>query len=102
MIINIRRVQSICEIKMKIIPLNDRVLLKSAKIEERTASGLFIPQASQEKTQIAEVIAIGSDKDIPVKVGQKVLHEKYVGTEVKDGGEDYLLVKAEQILAIIE
>lgn len=88
--------------KMKIIPLNDRVLLKSAKMEERTASGIYIPQASQEKTQIAEVIAIGTDSAINVKVGQKVLHEKYVGTEVKDGGDDYLLVKAEQILAVIE
>lgn len=87
---------------MKIIPLNDRVLLKSAKMEERTASGIYIPQASQEKTQIAEVIAIGTDPAINVKVGQKVLHEKYVGTEVKDGGDDYLLVKAEQILAVIE
>ncbi len=87
---------------MKIIPLNDRVLLKSAKMEERTASGIYIPQASQEKTQIAEVIAIGTDSAINVKVGQKVLHEKYVGTEVKDGGDDYLLVKAEQILAVIE
>ena len=87
---------------MKIIPLNDRVLLKSAKMEERTASGLFIPTASQEKTQIAEVVAVGTDPAITVKVGQKVLHDKYAGTEIKDGGDEYLLVKFEQILAIVE
>ena len=87
---------------MKIIPLNDRVLLKSAKIEERTASGLFLSPASQEKTQVAEVVAVGTDPAIAVKVGQKVFHDKYAGTEIKDGGEEYLLVKYEQILAIVE
>ncbi len=87
---------------MKIIPLNDRVLIKPTVSEEKTASGLYIPQTSQEKTQVAEVIAIGDSEDIKVKVGQKVLHDKYAGTEIKADGEDYLIVTAGDILAVIE
>ena len=87
---------------MKIIPLNDRVLIKPTVSEEKTASGLYIPQTSQEKTQVAEVIAIGDSEDIKVKVGQKVLHDKYAGTEIKADGEDYLIVAAGDILAVIE
>ena len=71
---------------MKIIPLNDRVLVRSTVTEEKTASGLFIPQTSQEKTQIAIVEAIGDDEAIKVKVGDKVLHDKYAGTNVKVDG----------------
>ena len=87
---------------MKIIPLNDRVLVKSTVTEEKTASGLFIPQTSQEKTQIAVVEAVGDDEAIKVKVGDKVLHDKYAGTSVKVDGEDYLILAASDILAIIE
>ena len=87
---------------MKIIPLNDRVLVKSVESEEKTASGIFIPQTSQEKTQIAEVIAIGDSEDIKVKPGQKILHDKYAGTQVKADGTDYLIVAAADILAVIE
>lgn len=87
---------------MKIIPLGERVLLKAAKTEEKTASGIFIPQAAQEKTQIATVVAVGSSEEITVKVGQKVLHDKYAGTEIKDGGEDYLILNYQDILAVIE
>ena len=87
---------------MKIIPLNDRVLVKSTVTEEKTASGLFIPQTSQEKTQIAVVEAGGDDEAIKVKVGDKVLHDKYAGTSVKVDGEDYLILAASDILAIVE
>ena len=87
---------------MKIIPLNDRVLVKSTVTEEKTASGLFIPQTSQEKTQIAVVEAVGDDEAIKVKVGDKVLHDKYAGTSVKVDGEDYLILAASAILAIVE
>ena len=87
---------------MKIIPLNDRVLVKSTVTEEKTASGLFIPQTSQEKTQIAVVEAVGDDEAIKVKVGDKVLHDKYAGTSVKVDGEDYLILAASEILAIVE
>ncbi len=87
---------------MKIIPLGERVLLKAAKTEEKTASGIYIPQAAQEKTQIATVVAVGTSEEITVKVGQKVLHDKYAGTEIKDGGEDYLILNYQDILAVIE
>ena len=87
---------------MKIIPLNDRVLVKSTVTEEKTASGLFIPQTSQEKTQIAVVEAVGDDEAIKVKAGDKVLHDKYAGTSVKVDGEDYLILAASDILAIVE
>ena len=87
---------------MKIIPLNDRVLVKSTVTEEKTASGLFIPQTSQEKTQIAVVEAVGDDEAIKVKVGDKVLHDKYAGTSVKVDGEDYLILAASDILSIVE
>lgn len=87
---------------MKIIPLNDRVLVKSAEAEEKTASGLYIPQTSQEKTQIAVVEAVGDDEAIKVKPGQKVLHDKYAGTSVKVDGTEYLILAAADILAVIE
>ncbi|MDD5973064.1 co-chaperone GroES [Bullifex sp.] len=87
---------------MKIIPLNDRVLVRSTVTEEKTASGLFIPQTSQEKTQIAIVEAVGDDEAIKVKVGDKVLHDKYAGTNVKVDGDDYLILSMGDILAIVE
>ncbi len=88
---------------MKVIPLEDRVLIKTAELEERTASGLFIPQTAQEKTQIGVVEAIGSDKEtIKVKIGQKIMYDKYAGTGIKVDGTDYLILKSKDILAIIE
>ncbi len=87
---------------MTIIPLGERVLLKAEKSEEKTAGGIFIPQAAQEKTQIATVVAVGDSEEIKVKVGDKVLHDKYAGTEIKDGGDDYLIVNAQDILAVIK
>lgn len=87
---------------MNIIPLGDRILLKAKATEEKTASGLYIPQTAQEKTQIATVIAVGDDETIKVKVGDKVLHDKYAGTQVKDGSDEYLIVNNADILAIVE
>ena len=87
---------------MKIIPLGDRVLLMAKEAETKTAGGLFIPQTAQEKTQIATVVAVGDDESIKVKVGQQVLHDKYAGTQIKDNGEEYLILGAGDILAIIE
>ena len=87
---------------MKIIPLNDRVLVRSTVTEEKTASGLFIPQTSQEKTQIAIVEAVGDDEAIKVKVGDKVLHDKHAGTNVKVDGDDYLILSMGDNLAIVE
>lgn len=85
---------------MNVKPLGERVLVKSEKAEERTASGLFIPQTSQEKTQFAVVSAVGSDVK-SVKVGDKILHDKYVGTALKIEDEDYLILELKDVLAVI-
>ncbi len=88
---------------MKVIPLEDRVLIKTAELEEKTKSGLFIPQTAQEKTQIGVVTAVGNDKEnITVKVGQKIMYDKYAGTSIKVDGADYLIIKSKDILAVIE
>lgn len=87
---------------MTVKPLADRVLLKPENAEEKTASGLYIPQTAQEKTQLAVVKAVGDDTEaIKVKVGDKVMHDKYAGTQIKIDGEDYLIVTASDILAIV-
>ncbi len=88
---------------MKIKPLGDRVLVKTEQGEEKTASGIFIPQTAQEKTQTAVVVAVGDDEDvITVKVGEKVMYDKYAGTPIKVDGDDHLLVSMADILAVIE
>ncbi len=88
---------------MKLQPLGDRVLLKVEEGEQKTASGLYIPQTAQEKTQIGKVIAVGDDKDaIKVKPNDRVMYDKYAGTSVKIDGEDHLIVKMQDILAIIQ
>lgn len=87
---------------MKIIPLGERVLVKTKAVEEKTSSGLFIPQTAQEKTQIATVVAIGDDENIKVKAGDQIIHDKYAGTQVKDGNEEYLVLNYQDILAIVE
>ena len=86
---------------MKINPLGDRVLVKAKAVEEKTASGIYIPQTAQEKTQIATVVAVGDDESIKVKVGDEVIHDKYAGTQFKDDGEEYLILNYADILAII-
>ncbi len=88
---------------MKIKPLGDRVLVKLEEVEEKTAGGIFIPQTAQEKTQTGIVEAVGEDEMIQVKAGQKVMYDKYAGTQVSDNdGTDYLLVRYSDVLAIIE
>ena len=86
---------------MKINPLGDRVLVKAKAVEEKTASGIYIPQTAQEKTQIATVVAIGDDESIKVKVGDEVIHDKYAGTQFKDNGEEYLILNYADILAVL-
>ena len=85
---------------MKVIPLEDRVLIKTAELEEKTKSGLFIPQTAQEKTQIAVVEAVGEDVKT-IKVGQKILHDKYAGTSVKMDNDEYLILNIKDVLAIV-
>ena len=93
---------TISEVKhMKINPLGDRVLVKAKAVEEKTASGIYIPQTAQEKTQVATVVAIGDDESIKVKVGDEVIHDKYAGTQFKDNGEEYLILNYADILAVI-
>ena len=90
-------------------PLNDRVVLKMTEAEEKTASGIILTSGSKEKPQIAEVIEVGpgglvdgKEVKMVVKKGDKVVINKYAGTEVKYQGEDYIIVKQEDILAIAE
>lgn len=88
---------------MTLKPLGDRVLIKIAEAEKKTASGIIIPDTAQEKTQNGTVTAIGTDKDvITVKVGDKVMYDKYAGTSVKVDGAEYLIVKMGDIIAVIE
>ena len=85
---------------MTIKPLGERVLVKMDKVEEKTAGGIFIPQTAQEKTQIAVVEAIGDDVKT-IKVGQKILHDKYAGTSVKMDNDEYLILNIKDVLAIV-
>ncbi|WP_319562366.1 co-chaperone GroES [Marispirochaeta sp.] len=87
---------------MKVSPIGDRVLVKLEEVEEKTASGIFIPQTAQEKTQTGIVEAVGDDETITVKAGQKVMYDKYSGTTIKVDGKDMLLVRMSDIMAVIE
>ena len=94
---------------MKLVPLGDRVVLKQLEAEETTKSGIVLPGQAQEKPQQAEVIAVGpgrvvDGKEVKMEVatGNKVIYSKYAGTEVKLDGEEYIIVKQSDILAIVE
>ncbi len=94
---------------MKLVPLSDRVVLKQLEAEEQTKSGIILESGSQEKPQEAEVIAVGpggmvdgKEVAMQVKAGQKVIYSKYAGTEVKLEDETYIVVKQNDILAIVE
>ncbi len=87
---------------MIIKPLGKRVLIQEVKQEEVTKSGIVLPgTASKEKPIIGEILAIGNEVS-EVKVGEKVIYEKYTGTEVKDGDIEYLLIDMKNILAVVE
>ena len=94
---------------MKLVPLGDRVVLKQLEAEEPTKSGIVLPGQAQEKPQQAEVIAVGpggvvdgKEVKMEVTVGDKVIYSKYSGTEVKLDGEEYIIVKQSDILAIVK
>ncbi len=95
---------------MKLRPLHDRIIVKRLDGEEKTAGGLFIPDTAKEKPQKGEVIAAGNGKKndegkvspLDVKVGDSVLFGKYAGTEVKVDGEEFLMMREDDILAVIE
>ena len=93
---------------MSLKPLNDRVLVKRLESEERTASGLYIPDTAKEKPQFAEIVEVGpggmvdgKEVKMEVTVGQKVIYQKYAGTEVKIDGAEHLVMREDDILAII-
>ncbi len=88
---------------MKVRPLGERVLVKATEAEEKSAGGIYIPQTAQEKTQTGVVKAIGDDKEvITVKPGEKIMFDKYAGTAVKVDGDEMLLMRMSDILAVIE
>ncbi|MDR2740131.1 MAG: co-chaperone GroES [Treponema sp.] len=88
---------------MKVKPLADRVMVKLEKNEAKTAGGIIIPDTAQEKTQTGAVVAVGDDKEvIKVKVGDKVMYDKYAGTQVKIDGTEHLILKMADIIAVIE
>jgi len=88
--------------KMNIQPLGENVLIEPAKSDTKTASGIVLPDTGGEKPQEGLVVAIGEDKKIKVKAGQKVIYSKYSGSEIKVKEKEYLLVKNEDILAIVK
>ncbi|GAB2988816.1 MULTISPECIES: co-chaperone GroES [Cyclobacterium] len=90
--------------KVNIQPLADRVLVEPAAAEEKTASGLYIPDTAKEKPQKGTVVAIGNgkkDEPLTVKVGDTVLYGKYAGTELSVEGADYLIMREADIFAIL-
>ena len=94
---------------MTVKPLGDRVVIKNVEAEETTKSGLILSGSAKEKPQVAEVIAVGpggnvDGKEIKMQVteGQKVIYSKYAGTEVKIDGEELIIVRQSDILAVVE
>ena len=94
---------------MQIKPLSNRVVLKTVEAEETTKSGILLTGSAKEKPQMSQVVAVGPGEvrdgalvPMSVKVGNKVIISKYSGTEVKLDGEEYLIVKEDEILAIVE
>ena len=94
---------------MKLSPLGDKVVLKQLEAEETTASGIVLPGNAQEKPQQAEVIAVGpggvvdcKEVKMQVSVGDKVIYSKYAGTEVKLGDDEFIVVRQNDIVAIVE
>ncbi|PWK09638.1 co-chaperone GroES [Tumebacillus permanentifrigoris] len=90
-------------------PIGDRVVIKVVEREEKTASGLFLPDTAKEKPQEGEIIAVGSGKvvgnavvPLELNTGDRVIYSKYAGTEVKYDGVEYLILKEADVLAIVE
>ena len=95
---------------MNLRPLQDRIIVKRVEEETKTAGGLFIPETAKEKPQRGEIVAAGNGKKtedgkvlpLDVKVGDVVLFGKYAGTEVKVDGEEYLMMREDDLLAVVE
>jgi chaperonin GroES len=90
-------------------PLGDRVFVKVSEAEEKTAGGIILPDNAKEKPQVGEIVSVGSGKineegkrqPMEVQVGNKVLYSKYAGTDIKLGGDDYVLLSEKDILAVV-
>jgi chaperonin GroES len=95
---------------MKLRPMQDRIIVKRVEEETKTAGGIFIPDTAKEKPQEGEVVAIGKGKrledgkicPLDVKVGDKVLFGKYAGSEIKIEGQDYIIMREDDILGVLE
>ena len=96
---------------MALKPLDDRIVVRPSEAEEKTASGLVIPDTAKEKPQQGEVLAVGPGRrsetsgeliPVDVKVGDTVVYSKYGGTEITDGGEDLLILNGRDILAVVK
>jgi chaperonin GroES len=95
---------------LKIRPLHDRIIVKQLEEEEKTAGGIIIPDTAKEKPHQGKIIAVGKGKiledgsvrPLDVKVGDKVLFEKFAGSTIKLSGEEYMIMREEEILAILE
>ena len=96
--------------KLAVTPLHDRVIVKPAPAEEKTAGGIYIPDSAKEKPQRGKVIAVGNGKvsedgavrPLDVKAGDTVLFGKYAGTEIKIDNEDRLIMREDDVLAVVE
>jgi chaperonin GroES len=94
---------------MKVVPLNDKVLIKRLEAEERTSGGILLPNTAQEKPRQGEVLAVGEGRRlesgnraaVAVKAGDRVLFSSYAGTEIKIDGQEYLLMNEDDILAVV-
>jgi len=90
--------------KLNVTPLHDRVIIKAAPAEEKTAGGIIIPDTAKEKPQRGTVVAAGpgkKDEPVTVKIGDNVLYGKYAGTEIQVDGNEYLILRESDILAIV-
>lgn len=86
-------------------PLGTRVVIKRVEAQEKTQGGIILASSAKEQPQVAEVVAVGpgtKDEPMEIKTGEKVIFAKYGGTEVKYQGEEYLIMKQEEILAVID
>jgi chaperonin GroES len=106
---NRKKLKNINNMAVNVKPLHDRVLVKPAAAEEKTKSGIFIPDTAKEKPMQGEIVAVGNGKvaedgkvtPLQLKVGDKVLYGKYAGTEISFEGEEYLIMRESDIFAII-
>ncbi len=86
---------------MNIRPLGSRILLKVLMSEEKSSGGIYIPPTAQEKTQEGIVVAVGTSDEITVKKNEQVIYDKYAGTQIKIDGKEHLILKMEDVIAVV-